>query len=164
MWRSPQLRLEVMTQQKERDGTNVVSMQEFQGESHRSPRRLVFSKKHLDDPQAFWETFCERMRPKWNFSDGASYICRESNRAFHNNYIIPPVTLQGAVWWSGAASGPGPLDITDGTMNSALYQKNQKDNVQPSVCDLKAQEHLGSAGGQWFELPQQVNLNGCRRS
>ncbi len=35
------------------------------------------------------------------------------------------------------ASGPGRLAIIDGAMNSALYQKILKENVQPSVCDLK---------------------------
>ena len=28
--------------------------------------------------------------------------------------------------------------MIDGTTNSALYQKILKENVQPSVCDLKA--------------------------
>ncbi len=36
-----------------------------------------------------------------------------------------------------AASGPEWLVIIDGTMNSALYQKILKENVRPSVCDLK---------------------------
>ena len=41
------------------------------------------------------------------------------------------------VWGYFAASGPGRLAIIDGTMNSALYQKILKDNVWPSVGDLK---------------------------
>ncbi len=41
------------------------------------------------------------------------------------------------VWGCFAASGPGRLAINDGTMNSALYQKILKENVWPSVCDLK---------------------------
>ncbi len=41
------------------------------------------------------------------------------------------------IWGCFAASGPGRLAITDGTVNSALYQKILKENVQPSVCDLK---------------------------
>ncbi len=41
------------------------------------------------------------------------------------------------VWGCFAASGPGWLAIIDGTMNSALYLKILKENVQPSVCDLK---------------------------
>ncbi len=41
------------------------------------------------------------------------------------------------VWGCFAASGPGRLAIIDGTMNSALYQKILKENVRPSVCDLK---------------------------
>ncbi len=41
------------------------------------------------------------------------------------------------VWGCFAASGPGRLAITDGTMNFALYQKILKKNIRPSVCDLK---------------------------
>ncbi len=41
------------------------------------------------------------------------------------------------IWGCFAASGPGRLAIIDGTMNSALYQKILKENVRPSVCDLK---------------------------
>ncbi len=36
-----------------------------------------------------------------------------------------------------AASGPGRLAVINGTMNSAVYQKILKDNVRPSVCDIK---------------------------
>uniref|UniRef100_A0A9J8BH47 Transposase n=1 Tax=Cyprinus carpio carpio TaxID=630221 RepID=A0A9J8BH47_CYPCA len=41
------------------------------------------------------------------------------------------------VWGCFAASGPVRLTIIDGIMNSALYQKILKENVRPSVCDLK---------------------------
>ncbi len=41
------------------------------------------------------------------------------------------------VWGCFAASGPGWLAIIDVTINSALYQKILKENVRPSVCDLK---------------------------
>ncbi len=54
--------------------------------------------------------------------------------------IIPTVKHGGGsvmVWGCLAASGPGRLAIIDGTMNSALYQKILKENVRPSVCDLK---------------------------
>ncbi|KAK3506031.1 hypothetical protein QTP70_010230 [Hemibagrus guttatus] len=34
-------------------------------------------------------------------------------------------------------SGPGRLAVINGTMNSAVYQKILKENVRPSVCDLK---------------------------
>ncbi len=41
------------------------------------------------------------------------------------------------VWGCFAASGPGRLAVINGTMNSAVYQKILKDNVRPSVRDLK---------------------------
>lgn len=41
------------------------------------------------------------------------------------------------VWGCSAASGPGRLAVIDVTMNSALYHTILKENVRPSVCDLK---------------------------
>ncbi|KAK3526855.1 hypothetical protein QTP86_000718 [Hemibagrus guttatus] len=54
--------------------------------------------------------------------------------------IIPTVKYGGGsvmVWGCFAASGPGRLAVINGTMNSAVYQKILKENVRPSVCDLK---------------------------
>ncbi len=68
------------------------------------------------------------------------YIWHKTNTGFHKKNIIPTVKHGGGsvkVWGCFAASGPGWPAIIDGTMNSALYQKILKDNVQPSVCDFK---------------------------
>ncbi len=68
------------------------------------------------------------------------YNWRKTNTAFHKKNIIPTVKHGGGSVMVGgcfAASGPGQLAIIDGTMNSALYQKILKENVRPSVCDLK---------------------------
>ncbi len=68
------------------------------------------------------------------------YIWRKSNTAFQKKNIIPTVKYGGGsvmVWGCFAASGPGRLAVINGTMNSAVYQKNLKDNVRPSVRDLK---------------------------
>ncbi len=70
----------------------------------------------------------------------SSYILHKTNTGFHKKNIIPTVKHGGGsvmVWGCFAASGPGRLVIIDGTMNSALYQKILKENVRPSVCDLK---------------------------
>jgi len=64
----------------------------------------------------------------------------KSNTAFHKKNIIPTVKHgEGSVlvWGCFAALGPGRLAIIDGTMNSALYQKILKENVLPSVYDLR---------------------------
>ncbi len=66
------------------------------------------------------------------------------------------------VWGSFTASGPGRLAIIDGTMNSALYQKILKKNVQPSVCDLKLKrtwvmqqenvpKHISKSTSEWLK-------------
>ncbi len=68
------------------------------------------------------------------------YIWHKTNTAFHKKNIIPTVKHGGGsvmVWCCFAASGPGRLVIINGTMNSAIYQKILKENVRPSVCDLK---------------------------
>ncbi len=104
--------------------------------------RLTFAKKYIDYPQDFWanilwtnETIVEL------FGRCVScYIWHKTNTEFHKKNIIPTVKHGGGsvmVWGCFAASGTGRLAIIDGTMNSALYQKILKENVQPSVCDLK---------------------------
>ncbi len=66
------------------------------------------------------------------------------------------------VWGCFAASGPGRIAIIDGTMNSALYQKILKENVRPSVCDLKLkrtwvmqqdndQKHTSKSTSEWHK-------------
>ncbi len=63
------------------------------------------------------------------------YILHKTN-TFHKKYIIPTVKhVDGSVmvWGCFAASGPGRLAITDGTMNFALYQKILKENIRHSV-------------------------------
>lgn len=104
--------------------------------------RLTFGKKHLDDPQDFWENILWTDETKVElFGRCASrYIWRKSNTAFQKKNIIPTVKYGGGsvmVWGCFAASGPGRLAVIDGTMNSALYQKILKENVRPSVRDLK---------------------------
>ncbi|KAF7664638.1 hypothetical protein LDENG_00170880, partial [Lucifuga dentata] len=90
--------------------------------------RLTFAKKHLDDPQDFWENIL------WTDETKVELF------AFQKKNIIPTVKHGGGsvmVWGCFAASGPGRLAVIDGTMNSALYQKILKENVRPSVRDLK---------------------------
>ncbi|KAK3551569.1 hypothetical protein QTP70_019797 [Hemibagrus guttatus] len=68
------------------------------------------------------------------------YVWRKSNTAFQKKNIIPTVKYGGGsvmVWGCFADSGPGRLAVINGTMNSAVYQKILKENVRPSVCDLK---------------------------
>ena len=55
------------------------------------------------------------------------------------------------VWGCFAASGPGRIAVVTGTVNSTVYQKILKENVWPSVCDLKLT-------GKWSKTHQQVFL------
>ncbi len=104
--------------------------------------RLTFAKNYLDYPQDFWAHILWSDETKVELFGRcvSHYIWRKTNTAFHKKNIIPTVKHGGGsvmVWGCFAASGPGWLAIIDGTMNSALYQKILKENVRPSVCDLK---------------------------
>ncbi len=73
---------------------------------------------------------------------GRCVIWHKTNTAFYKKNIIPTVKHGGGggsvmVRCCFAASGHGRLAIIYETMNSVLYQKILKDNVRPSVCDLK---------------------------
>ncbi len=94
----------------------------------------------------------------------SSYILHKTNTAFHKKNIIPTVKHGGGsvmVWGCFAASGPGRVVIIDGTMNSALYQENLKENVQPSVCDLKLKRTWVM---QQDNDPKPPPLNGSRKT
>ncbi|KAK3553354.1 hypothetical protein QTP70_002432 [Hemibagrus guttatus] len=103
---------------------------------------LSFARKHPDDPQDFWgNTLWTDERKMELFGRSVShYVWRKSNTAFQKKNIIPTVKYGGGsvmVWGCFAASGPGRLAVINRTMNSAVYQKILKENVRPSVCDLK---------------------------
>ncbi len=104
--------------------------------------RLTFAKKYLDYPQKVWANILWTDETKVElFGKCVShYIWCKTNTAFHKKNIIPTVKHGGGnvmVWGCFAASGPGRFAIIDGTMNSAVYQKILKENIWPSVCDLK---------------------------
>jgi len=89
--------------------------------------------KYLVYPQDFWANILWTDATKVElFGKCVSrYIWLKTNTALHKKNIIPTIKhgLQ--------TSGPARLAISDGTMNSALYQKILKATVRPSVCDLK---------------------------
>ncbi|KAK3522939.1 hypothetical protein QTP86_009710 [Hemibagrus guttatus] len=103
---------------------------------------LSFARKHLDDPQDFWENtlWTDETKIELFGRSVSHYVWRKSNTAFQKKNIMPTVKYGGGsvmVWGCFDASGPGSLAVINGTMNSAVYQKILKENVRPSVCDLK---------------------------
>ncbi len=100
------------------------------------------------------------------------YIWRKSNTAFQKKNIIPTVKYGGGsviVWGCFAASGPGRLAVINGTMNSAVYQKILKDNVRPSVRDLKLKrtwvlqqdndpKHTSKSTSEWLKKNKMKTL------
>uniref|UniRef100_A0A8C1HQW0 Transposase n=1 Tax=Cyprinus carpio carpio TaxID=630221 RepID=A0A8C1HQW0_CYPCA len=104
--------------------------------------RTSFARKHLDDPQDFWENtvWSDETKVELFGRCVSHYVWRKSNTTFQKKNIIPAVKYGGGsvmVWGCFAASGPGRLAVINGTMNSAVYQKILKENVRPSVRDLK---------------------------
>ncbi|KAK3558102.1 hypothetical protein QTP86_009893 [Hemibagrus guttatus] len=104
--------------------------------------RLSFPRKHLDDPQDFWENtlWTDETKMELFGRSVVHYVWHKSNTTFQKKNIIPTVKYGGGsvmVWGCFAALGPGRLAVINGTMNSAVYQKILKENVRPSVCDLE---------------------------
>ncbi|KAK3519838.1 hypothetical protein QTP70_006672 [Hemibagrus guttatus] len=100
------------------------------------------------------------------------YVWRKSNTAFQKKNIIPTVKYGGGsvmVWGCFAASGPGRLAVINGTMNSAVYKKSLKENVRPSVCDLKLKrtwvlqqdndpKHTSKSTSEWLKKNKMKTL------
>uniref|UniRef100_A0A8C6KDX3 Transposase Tc1-like domain-containing protein n=1 Tax=Nothobranchius furzeri TaxID=105023 RepID=A0A8C6KDX3_NOTFU len=104
--------------------------------------RLNFAKKHLNDCQDFWENtlWTDETKVELFGRQMSRYIWRRSNTAFQTKNIIPTVKYGGGsvmVWGCFAASGTGRLAVINGTMNSTVYQNILKENVRPSVRQLK---------------------------
>ncbi|KAK3556190.1 hypothetical protein QTP70_005587 [Hemibagrus guttatus] len=136
--------------------------------------RLSFARKHLDDPQDFWEnTLWTDKRNIELFGRSLShYVWHKSNTAFQKKNIIPTVKYGGGsvmVWGCFAASGPGRLAVINGTMNSSVYQKILKENDRPSVCDLKLKrtwvlqqnndpKHTSKSTSEWLKKNKMKTL------
>ncbi|KAK3567375.1 hypothetical protein QTP86_019891 [Hemibagrus guttatus] len=135
---------------------------------------LSFARKHFDDPQDFWENTLWTDETKIeHFGRSVShYICCKSNTAFQKKNIIPTVKYGGGsvmVWGCFAASGPGRLAVINGTINSAVYQKILKENVRPSVFDLKLKrtwvlqqdndpKHTSKSTSEWLKKNKMKTL------
>ncbi|KAK3554864.1 hypothetical protein QTP86_000902 [Hemibagrus guttatus] len=118
---------------------------------------LSFARKQLDDPQDFWENtlWTDEIKIELFGMSVSHYIWRKSNTAFQKKNIIP--------------TGPGRLAVINGTMNSAVYQKILKENVRPSVCDLKLKrtwvlqqdndpKHTSKSTSEWLKKNKMKTL------
>ncbi|KAK3506448.1 hypothetical protein QTP70_000579, partial [Hemibagrus guttatus] len=136
--------------------------------------RLGFARKHLDDPQDFWGNtlWTDETKIELFGRSVSHYVWRKSNTAFQKKKITPTVKYGGGsvmVWGCSAASGPGRLAVINGTMNSAVYQKILKENVRPSVCDLKLKrtwvlqqdndpKHTSKSTSEWLKKNKMKTL------
>uniref|UniRef100_A0A9J8AA81 Transposase n=1 Tax=Cyprinus carpio carpio TaxID=630221 RepID=A0A9J8AA81_CYPCA len=136
--------------------------------------RLSFARKPLDDPQDFWENtlWTDKTKVELFGRCVSHYIWCKSNTAFQKKIIIPTVKYGGGnvmFWGCFAALGPGRLAVINGTMNSAVYQKILKENVRPSVRDLKLKrtwvlqqdndpKHTSKSTSQWLKTNKMKTL------
>ncbi|KAG2456962.1 TCB1 transposase, partial [Polypterus senegalus] len=136
--------------------------------------RLNFAKKHLNDCQDFWENtlWTDETKVKLFGRQMSRYIWRKRNTAFQKKNIIPTVKYGGGsvmVWGCFATSGPGRLAVIDGTMNSTVYQKILKENVRPSVRQLKLKrswvlqqdndpKHTSKSTSEWLKKNKMKTL------
>ncbi|KAG2457775.1 TCB1 transposase, partial [Polypterus senegalus] len=138
---------------------------------------LEFAKWHLKDSQT--------MRNKILWSDETKielfgvnarrHVWRKPGTAHHQANTIPTVKHGGGsimlvmVWGCFAASGPGRLAVIDGTMNSTAYQKILKENVRPSVHQLKLKrswvlqqendpKHTSKSTSEWLKKNKMKTL------
>ncbi|KAK3553212.1 hypothetical protein QTP86_031817 [Hemibagrus guttatus] len=137
-------------------------------------KRLGKNENILMIPKTFGKILCGLTRRKIElFGRSVShYVWRKSNTAFQKKNIIPTVKYGGGsvmVWGCFAASGPGRLAVINGTVNSAVYQKILKENVQPSVCDLKLKrtwvlqqdndpKHTSKSTSEWLKKNKMKTL------
>ena len=86
----------------------------------------------LMTPKTFGKIFRGQTGQKRNFWEDVPPVTSGVKLTFQKKNVIPTVKHGGGsvmVWGCLAASGPGGFAVTDGTMNSALYQKILKENV-----------------------------------
>ncbi len=153
-------------------------MGEFHGKRHCWPKRTQRLVSHLPkiswwSPRLLGKYSVDWRDKSWTFGRCVShYIWRKSNTAFQKKNIIPTVKYGGGsvmVWGCFAASGPGRLAVINGTMNSAVYQKILKDNVRPSVRDLKLKrtwvlqqdndpKHTSKSTSEWLKKNKMKTL------
>jgi len=142
----------------------MACMAEFQDKNYSWPKRTLRLVSFLPEnilmiPKTFGKILCKLTRQKLNFLEGVCPITSgvKVTRISEKN-IIPTVKYGGGsvmVWGCFAASGPGRLAVINGTMNSAVYQKLLKENVQPSVRDLKLKRtwvlHTSKSTSEWLK-------------
>ena len=103
--------------------------------------RMEFARKHIAQPQEFWNRciFTDESKFNIHFSDGHIRIFREINKEYEVRNLKGTVKHGGGsvmVWGCMSASGVGNLVFIDGIMDHKVYIKLLQDNLGPSVTKL----------------------------
>ena len=129
--------------------------------------RLQFAKQHVDKPQQFWDKILWTDESKIELFGHVKgrYVWRKPNTAFNQKNLVPTVKHGGGsimVWGCFAASGPGQLEVLEGTMDSAYYQGILDRNIKQSAKVLKLgrswimqqdndPKHVSKSTKEWFK-------------
>ncbi|KAK3524035.1 hypothetical protein QTP70_017546 [Hemibagrus guttatus] len=113
-----------------------------------------------------------QMAKTWNSGEPSQEWPADQNYPTSVVTTYPGVKYGGGsvmVWGCFAASGHGRLAVINGTMNSAVYQNILKENVRPSVCDLKLKrtwvlqqdndpKHTSKSTSEWLKKNKMKTL------
>ncbi len=117
---------------------------------------LSFARKHLDDPQDFWENtlWTDETKVELFGRCVSHYIWRKSNTAFQKKNIIPTVKYGG-----GSVMVWGWKTCCDKWNHEFCCLPKNPEGQCPAICSWpQAEANLGSAAGQWSKTHQQIHL------
>lgn len=104
-------------------------------------KRLLFAKNYIKKDKSFWKNVIFTDESKFNLyrSDGRTYVWRKVNTALDEKNIMPTVKhgiKSVMVWGCIGHSGPGNLEIIEGTMTQNVYISILKRNLKQSAEKL----------------------------
>ena len=110
--------------------------------------RLRFAKKHIDEPQNFWNKviWTDETKIELFGHNQQRYVWRKENEAFKEKNTIATVKHGGGslmLWGCVSYKGPGNLVKIEGKLNAQGFQEILQNNLQDSARNL-------SMGRNWI--------------
>jgi len=110
-------------------------------------KRMDFAREHVNKPEEFWNSIIWSDESKFNMfgSDGRRSVWRAVGEAMRKECLEPTVKHGGGnvmVWGCMSAKGVGTLHFIDGIMNADMYIDILRDQMLPSVRQLKQRRYV----------------------